>query len=65
MEEAIPGFFAGVFMALSYSISCGIAMGFIMYCIVKTVKGKAKEVSPVLWVVTALFVLNFVVQAVI
>lgn len=65
LAEAIPAFFAGIFMALSYSISCGIAMGFITFCIVKTVKGKAKEVSPILWVVTGLFILNFVVQAVI
>ena len=35
LSEAIPAFFAGIFMALCYSISYGIAMGFITYCIVK------------------------------
>ena len=60
-----PAFFAGIFMALCYSISYGIAMGFITYCIVKVCKGKAKEVHPILWVVTALFVLNFILLAVI
>lgn len=65
MEEAIPAFFAGVFMALCYSISYGIAGGFIFYCLVKVVKGKAKEVHPILWVATGLFVLNFIVLAVI
>ena len=65
LSEAIPAFFAGIFMALCYSISYGIAMGFITYCIVKVCKGKAKEVHPILWVVTALFVLNFILLAII
>ena len=59
-EEAVPAFFAGIFMALCYSISYGIAMGFIFYVIVKLCKGKAKEINPILWVCTAMFVLNFV-----
>lgn len=37
LEEAIPAFFATAFMAFCYSISYGIAMGFISYCIVKLV----------------------------
>ncbi|MBQ6796646.1 MAG: NCS2 family permease, partial [Clostridia bacterium] len=58
--EAIPAFFAGLFMALCYSISYGIAAGFIFYVIVKICKGKAKEIHPILWICTALFILNFV-----
>ena len=64
LEDAIPAFFAAIFMAFCYSISYGIAGGFIFYCIVKTVKGKAKEVSPVIWVASALFIANFVVMAI-
>ncbi|MGO2084138.1 NCS2 family permease [Vagococcus sp.] len=63
LEDAIPAFFTSIFMGLCYSISYGIAAGFIFYVIIKTVKGKTKEVSPVLWIVTGLFVLNFVVMA--
>lgn len=63
LEEAIPAFFAGIFMALCYSISYGIAAGFLFYCIIKTVRGKAKEIHPILWVATGLFVLNFIVLA--
>lgn len=63
ITEAIPAFFAAVFMAYAYSISYGIAAGFIMYCIVMTCKKKAKEVHPVVWIVAALFILNFVLQA--
>lgn len=65
LDEAIPAFFASVFMGLTYSISNGIAAGFIFYCIIKVVKGKAKEVSPVLWVASALFIINFVIHAII
>ncbi len=37
IEEAIPAFFATAFMAFCYSISYGIAMGFISYCIIELV----------------------------
>ena len=60
LDEAIPAFFSGIFMAFCYSISYGIAAGFIFYCLVKLCRGKAKEIHPVLWVCTGLFILNFV-----
>ncbi|HJD21651.1 MAG TPA: NCS2 family permease [Candidatus Gemmiger faecigallinarum] len=63
--EAVPAFFAGVFMAFCYSISYGIAAGFIFYCITKICKKQAKQVHPILWVSTVLFLLNFVLLAVI
>ncbi len=64
LEEALPAFFASVFMGLCYSISYGIAAGFIFYAIVKVAKGKAKEVSVILWIVDALFILNFLILAI-
>lgn len=63
MDEAIPAFFAGVFMALCYSISYGIATGFIFYCIVKLCKKQFKEVHPILICSTILFILNFIILA--
>ena len=65
LEEAVPAFFAGLFMALCYSISYGIASGFIFYCIVKIVKKQAKEIHPIIAVVALLFILNFVLLAII
>lgn len=65
LEEAVPAFFASIFMGLCYSISYGIAAGFIFYAIVKVIKGKFREVSPILWVVNILFILNFIILAVI
>ena len=63
-SDAIPAFFAATMMAFFYSITTGIAIGFIMYCITKLVVGKAKEIHPVLIVVTLLFLANFVITAV-
>ncbi len=64
-EEAVPAFFAGVFMALCYSISYGIAAGFIFYCITKICKKQVQDIHPILWVATGLFILNFVLLAII
>ena len=63
LDEAIPAFFASIFMALCYSISYGIAFGFIFYCIVRTCRGKIRQIHPILWVCTGLFVLNFILLA--
>ncbi len=63
LEDAIPAFFAAIFMGFSYSISDGIATGFIAYCVIKAAKGKGKEVNPILWVSSALFILNFIITA--
>lgn len=65
LEEAIPAFFASIFMGFAYSISYGIAAGFIFFAITKVATGKAKEVSPIIWVVNVLFILNFIILAVI
>ena len=64
LDEAIPAFFAGLFMALCYSISYGIAFSFITYCIIKICFRKTNEIHPILWGCTALFILNFVLLAI-
>ena len=62
-SEAVPAFFAAVFMALCYSISYGIAAGFIFYCVIKIFSGKAREIHPIMWICTGMFILNFVLLA--
>lgn len=59
----VPAFFASIFMGLSYSISNGIAAGFIMYGIVKLAKGEAKDVHPLMWISIVLFILNYIILA--
>lgn len=64
LEVAIPAFFTSAFMALSYSISYGIAAGFILFIVVKLARHKRYEITPVLWVIALLFMLNFVAMAI-
>ncbi|MDF2612277.1 MAG: guanine permease [Clostridia bacterium] len=63
LETAIPVFFTVVIMPLSYSISNGIAAGFVFYCLTKIVKGKAKQVHPIMYIVTVLFIINYIIGA--
>jgi adenine/guanine/hypoxanthine permease len=58
-EIAIPAFLTIVLMPFTYSISNGIGAGVITYVLIKVVKGKAREVHPLLYAVAALFVLYF------
>mgnify|MGYP004693616157 FL=1 len=64
LGEAVPAFFTSIFMGFSYSITYGIAAGFITYTLVKIVKGQATEVHAVMWVLDFLFILNFVSLAI-
>lgn len=64
IEEALPAFLAIVIMPFTYSISNGIAFGFVFYVLTKVFRGKAKEVHPLLYVFAALFLVYFVAMAV-
>ncbi len=64
LEIAIPAFLTIALMPFTYSISVGIGAGFIAYVLVKTVRGKAAHVHPLMWVVSALFVVYFAIDPV-
>ncbi|HEY0689164.1 MAG TPA: NCS2 family permease [Kribbella sp.] len=61
LEVAIPAFLTIILMPFTYSISAGIGAGFVSYVLLKVVRGKAGEVHPLLWVVSALFVVYFAI----
>jgi adenine/guanine/hypoxanthine permease len=63
-DEAASAFFTAVIMPFTYSIANGVAVGFIFYVITKIVRGKAKDVHPIMYIVTLLFILNFVFTAI-
>ena len=63
MEASIPAFLAIAVMPFAYSITTGIAVGVIFYCLIKLVRGKLKEIHPVLAVIALLFVAYFVNMA--
>jgi AGZA family xanthine/uracil permease-like MFS transporter len=56
MEEAFPAFIIMVMTALSYSISTGLAFGFISFVLIKVVAGKSRDVKPTMWVIALLSV---------
>ncbi|MCL2341999.1 MAG: NCS2 family permease [Firmicutes bacterium] len=62
--EAAPAFMTFAVMAFAYSITYGIAAGFITYCIIKLLSRKWKEVHPIIYGATILFIINFVVMAI-
>ena len=59
-EVAVPAFFTIVAMPLSYSIATGIAIGFIFYPITMIVKGRTKEIHPIMYFLFVIFVLYFI-----
>ncbi len=61
--EAIPAFVTLVATPLTFSIATGLSLGLISYTLVKVAAGKFREVSAVIWILTALFVLRYVYLA--
>lgn len=60
---AIPCFMTVIGMPLFYSITDGLALGFISYVVVKLATKKAKEIHPLMYVIVALFLLKYVIAA--
>ncbi len=58
-EIAIPAFLTIILMPFTYSISNGIGAGVITFVLLKAVRGRARQVHPLLWVVAALFIAYF------
>ncbi|MEE2036607.1 NCS2 family permease [Nocardiopsis sp. CT-R113] len=61
MDPAVglASFFAIVIMPFTYSIANGIGMAFIVFTFVRLVEGKPRQVHPLMWVVSAVFLLHF------
>ncbi|MFC4023291.1 NCS2 family permease [Oceanobacillus longus] len=59
-EIAVPAFLTVLIMPLTYSIATGIAIGFIFYPITMLVKGRAKEIHPIMYGLFVIFVLYFI-----
>jgi adenine/guanine/hypoxanthine permease len=56
---AIPAFLTIILMPFTYSITAGIGAGFATYVLLKVVRGRVREVHPLMWGVAALFVIYF------
>ncbi|WP_288319500.1 NCS2 family permease [uncultured Haemophilus sp.] len=60
LTEATPAFITTAMMPFTYSITEGIAFGFISYCVMKACTGSFKEINPSVAVVSILFLIKFV-----
>ena len=56
---AVAGFITIISMVLFYSISNGIALGFITYGIAMIATNRGKEVSPIIWALDIIFIFYF------
>ena len=61
MTEAVPAYLCIIAMPLFYSISEGISIGIISYVILNVVCGKAKKITPLMYVLAVLFILKYAV----
>ena len=59
MEDALPAFCTVVFMPFTYSIANGIAVGLIVYCLVRLLTGKVREIKPLAAIVSVVFVIRY------
>ena len=59
LEEGLPALLAVILMPLTYSITVGIAAGFLTHTLIKIVKGKAAQVHVLMWIVSAACLVYF------
>ncbi|MFI6986674.1 NCS2 family permease [Embleya sp. NPDC050154] len=62
MTVAAPAFVTIALMPFTYSITTGIGAGFILYVVLRSAVGKAREIPVLLWIVSALFVVHFAID---
>jgi AGZA family xanthine/uracil permease-like MFS transporter len=62
LTESFSAIFIIIMIPFTYSIADGIAMGFILYALLKLTTGKEKTVSLTLYVIAGLFLLTFILQ---
>ena len=61
LEDGIPAFFTIIIMPFTSSISMGLSYGFISYIILKIINGKFKKLSPILWIIGILSLVNLII----
>lgn len=61
--DAIPAFVTLLATPLTFSIATGLSLGLISYTLVKVAAGRFREISPVIWILTVLFVFRYIYLA--
>lgn len=60
ISEAFPAFMTIIGIPFTYSISNGIGLGFISYCIIKVAQGRIKDIKPLMWFAAFAFLVSFI-----
>lgn len=62
LDVAIPAFLTIVGMPLTYNIATGFGFGFVSYTVIALLTGRAREVHPLMYVVSVAFAINFALR---
>jgi len=62
-SDALPAFITMLATPLTFSIATGLSLGLISYTVVKVAAGKIREINPLVWILTVLFILRYVYLA--
>ena len=62
VEEGFPALLTLTVMPFTYSITNGIGAGFLAFCFIKLVRGKARDVHPMMWIAAAAFAVYFALR---
>jgi AGZA family xanthine/uracil permease-like MFS transporter len=65
VETAFPAFIIIIMIALSYSISTGLAFGFICFTLLKIITGKINQIKTAMWLITSLSILYFLIPVIV
>ena len=60
-EEMLPALVVVIIMPFTYSIANGIAWGIVLYTIIKVAKGKSKQLHPIMYILSILFIVRYLV----
>jgi AGZA family xanthine/uracil permease-like MFS transporter len=58
-EEGFPALLTMLLMPATFKITVGIGAGFVMYTIIKIIRGKTSAIHPLMWVITVAFLIYF------
>jgi AGZA family xanthine/uracil permease-like MFS transporter len=62
VDELIPSLIIVVMIAVSYQISMGLALGFVSFVLLKALRGRYREIRPVMWLIAALSLLFLAIR---
>jgi AGZA family xanthine/uracil permease-like MFS transporter len=62
ITEGLPAFITLILMPLTYSIANGLIFGILSYVVIKILSGKAKQVSLTMLIISAVFLIYFLVK---